>query len=103
MHESWPAGLGPAGSLWHVLHAASATFAGAWGLWQSPHPADPAWVACSGARSVWQPSQALATTDGSPWGLWHWTQSVVACVEAIAAKRPSGCVWQLMQVGLFCS
>ena len=59
MQESWPAGVGPAGSLWHVLHSASATFAGAWGLWQSPHPADPAWAACSGARSVWQPSHAF--------------------------------------------
>src|SRR5271156_6428659 len=103
MHASWPAGLGPAGSLWHVLHSSRATVAATWGLWQSPQPADPACAACSGARSVWQLSQAFAVTDGSPWGLWQVTQSVVACVALIAAKRPSGCAWQVMHVGIFWS
>src|ERR1700727_1395344 len=73
MHESWPAGFGPAGSLWHVLHSWSARAAGAWGLWQSAQPADPACAACSGARCVWQPAHASATIAGSPCGLWHWT------------------------------
>jgi hypothetical protein len=82
-HESWPAGFGPVGVAWQVLHVARVSLADLCGAWQSVHPLAPRCSACRVERSSWQAVHArlVEAALASPCGLWQSVHVVVACAS----------------------